>query len=145
MMDFGCHRLEVLIDLFGNVRRSESITANVEFDREVEDTAAVLLQFESGPCASLVVTHAAREPQDTLEIFGTAGSIHVPVLNTGDIRIKTAADERGESHAPHANFHQPLIEDFADAVLTDREPRVGGETGRMIAMLEDDIYGRGLG
>ena len=145
MMDFGCHRLEVLIDLFGNVRRSESITANVEFDREVEDTAAVLLQFESGPCASLVVTHAAREPQDTLEIFGTAGSIHIPVLNAGDIRIKTVADERGESHPPHANFHQPLIEDFADAVLTDREPRVGGETGRMIAMLEDDIYGRGRG
>jgi len=142
MMDFGCHRLEVLTDLFGKVRRSESITANVEFDREVEDTAAVLLQFESGPCASLVVTHAAREPQDTLDIFGTAGSIHIPVLNRGDISIKTAAGERVESHPPHANIHQPLIEDFADAVLTNREPRVGGETGRAVAILEDEIYER---
>src|SRR5580765_7144823 len=48
MMDFGCHRLEVLTDLFGEVRRTERIIANVEFDREVEDTAAVLLQFDSG-------------------------------------------------------------------------------------------------
>ena len=142
MMDFGCHRLEVLTDLFGKVRLSESITANVEFDREVEDTAAVLLQFESGPCASLVVTHAAREPQDTLEIFGTAGSIHIPVLNTGEMRIKTAAGERAESHPPHSNIHQPMIEDFTDAVLKGREPRVGGETGRAVARLEDKIYAR---
>ncbi|MEP6703999.1 MAG: Gfo/Idh/MocA family oxidoreductase, partial [Acidobacteriota bacterium] len=142
MMDFGCHRLEVLTDLFGKVRRAESITANVEFDREVEDTAAVLLQFDSGPCASLVVTHAAREPQDTLEIYGTAGSIHIPVLNSGDMNIKTADGERVESHPPHTNIHQPLIEDFAEAVLTNREPRVGGDTGRAVALLEDAIYGR---
>lgn len=142
MMDFGCHRLEVLTDLFGKVRRAESITANVEFAREVEDTAAVLLQFESGPCASLVVTHAAREPRDTLETFGTEGSIHIPVLNSGDIRIKTATGERAESHPPHMNIHQPLIQDFAEAVLTNREPRVGGETGRAVALLEDEIYGR---
>src|SRR5258706_6503423 len=71
MMDFGCHRLEVLTDLFGKVRHTESITANVEFELQVEDTAAVLLQFESGPCASLVGTHAAREPPGTLAIFVT--------------------------------------------------------------------------
>ena len=27
MMDFGCHRLEVLTDLFGTIRRTESIVA----------------------------------------------------------------------------------------------------------------------
>ncbi len=143
MMDFGCHRLEVLTDLFGFVSRTESLTANVEFtDREVEDTAAVLLQFESGPCASVTVTHAAREPQDTLDIFGTKGSMHIPVLNSGTLRIKTGDVDRTESHPPHANIHQPLIEDFAEAVFDDRAPRVDGSTGRMIAAIEDQIYGR---
>lgn len=142
MMDFGCHRLEVLTNLFGAARRTESILANVEFKHEVEDTAAVLLQFESGLCASVVVTHAAHEPQDTLDIFCTKGSLHIPVLNKGELHIKTADGERSESHPPAANIHQPLIADFADAVLTNREPRVGGETGRLIASIEDEIYGK---
>lgn len=142
MMDFGCHRLEVLTDLFGKVAAVERMTANIVIDREVEDTAAVLLRFESGPCASVVVTHAAHEPQDTLDIFGQLGSIHIPVLNQGKIRIKTADGERSESHPPHPNIHQPLIQEFAEAVLNGREPRVGGEAGSVIAELEDSIYGR---
>lgn len=142
MMDFGCHRIEVLTDLLGDVRRSTSITANVEFDREVEDTAAVLLQFASGPCASITVTHAAGEPQDTLDIFGTVGSIHVPILNKGEITIRTQAGTRTEIHPPHANAHQPLIEEFADAVLSGRDPRVSGDSGRSVADLIDTIYER---
>lgn len=145
MMDFGCHRLEVLTDLFGDVRRSASITANVEFDREVEDTAAVLLQFASGPCASVTVTHAAREAQDTLDIFGTKGSLHIPLLNKGDLQIKIADTTRTESHPPRANVHQPLIADFTEAVLNDHEPRVRGEIGRIVAKIVDRIYERKLG
>ena len=143
MMDFGCHRLEVLTELFGGVSAIESLTANVVFDREVEDTAAVLIRFESGPCAAVAVTHAAKEPQDTLDIFAQNGSVHIPVLNNGDLLIKTAGGERRESHPPHPNIHQPLIEDFADAVLNGREPQVGGRTGLLVARLEDRIYGRG--
>lgn len=143
MMDFGCHRLEVLTDLFGAVAEIESVTANVVFDREVEDTAAALLRFESGPCASVTVTHAAMEPQDTLEIFCQRGSIHIAVLNKGDLRLKTAAGEWTESHPPHFNIHLPLIADFAEAILHHREPRVGGDTGETIARLEDSIYNAG--
>ena len=142
MMDFGCHRLEVLTHLFGKVRDVESLTANVVFDREVEDTAAALFRFENGPVASVVVTHAAMEPQDTLDIFCQRGSIHIPVLNKGDITIKTAGGERTESHPPHANIHLPLIADFADAVLNEREPSVRGTTGLAVALLEDRIYNR---
>lgn len=143
MMDFGCHRLEVLTDLFGKVQRTASIIANVLFtDREVEDTASVILQFESGPCATVTVSHAATEPQDALDIFGSLGSIHIPVLNAGDIRIRTKDGERTETHPAAANIHTPLINDFAEAVLTGRSPRVGGETGRLVAALEDEIYHR---
>ena len=143
MMDFGCHRLEVLTNLFGMVRRIRSIVANVVFEREVEDTAAAILQFESGVCANLTVTHAAIEAQDALHIFGTRGSIHVPVLNQSEIHIKTASGERTETHAPAPNLHQPLIEDFTEAVLTGREPGITGETGRLVALLEEKIYATG--
>lgn len=143
MMDFGCHRIEVLTDLFGSVVSQQSITTKAVFPaRGVEDSAALLLEFERGPLASVTVTHAAIERKDTLSIFGTKGTIDIANLNAGNISIKSATGERTEAHPSHANVHFPLIEDFADAVLNDREPRVGGDTGKLVAEIEDRIYGR---
>jgi len=141
MMDFGCHRLEVLVNLFGRVSRTAPLAANVVFDREVEDTAAVLLQFDGGPCASVAVTHAAAERQDTLHVFGTRGSIHCADLNRGEIVVRLSGAERSEYHPPADNVHRPLIDDFAEAVFAGRPPAVDGLTGRAVAAIEDDIYG----
>ena len=140
MFDFGCHRIEVLTSLFGRIAKVSAQVANVVFEREVEDTATALFQFERGTCATLAVTHAAREPQDTLDIFGTQGSIHIPNLNEGAMRLVSAEGEKCEAHPPNPNLHLPLIEDFVDAVINDREPLVNHETGRMVAMIEEKIY-----
>jgi predicted dehydrogenase len=141
MIDFGCHRLEVLRDLFGEAVSVESLVANAAFDREVEDTAAALLQYSSGTCASVVVSHAACESRDSLDIFGTAGSVHIPVLNSGELRLLHANGESVETHPAVENTHQPLIADFTESVLTGLKPAVDGETGRAIACLNDRIYG----
>ena len=143
MIDFGCHRLEVLVNLFGEIRHVRSLITGEILAREVEDTAAALLQFESGTCASVTVTHAAIEPQDTVDIFGTKGSIHIPVLNAGEIIIRVGNEQRIETHPPDANFHAPLIADFAEAVLTGGDPAVDGGAGRQISMLIEQIYADG--
>jgi predicted dehydrogenase len=143
MLDFGCHRIEVLTNLFGEVDTVKAITANVLYDREVEDTAVASFHFKRGICAVLTVTHAAREPQDTLVVFGSHGSIYVPVLTEGKLRVLTREGERTESHAAAANIHQPLIDDFVESVLNDREPQVTGEIGKMVAEIEDRIYNVG--
>ncbi len=141
MFDFGCHRIELLFHLLGPIRQVSSLTAKVAFEREVEDTAAALFQFENTACASLAVTHASAEPQDTLDIFGTRGLIHVAVLNKGEIHIKSGGVTRVESHPPAPNLHQPLIEDFVNAVGEGRAPVVTGEIGRAVAQIEAEIYG----
>ena len=84
--------------------------------------------------------HGVREPRDTLEIFGSRGSIHVPVLNEGTMRAVDDQGERTEAHPPDANLHAPLIRDFAAAVIDDREPAVSGEIGRAVAKIEEEIY-----
>jgi len=130
LMEFGCHRIEVLLNLLGRVERVKGFPANVRFpEREVEDTCVAYLGFPSGAAAVLSVSHAAQEARDSLEIFGSEGSAHVDVLNQGGLRIVTPAHTREERHPPHPNLHQPLIEDFVDAVLTGRDPAVTGEIG----------------
>ncbi len=140
MFDFGCHRIEVLANLFGPIVEVKAITANVVFNRQVEDTAAALFRFARGACALLSVSHAAAEAKDSLHIFGSLGSIRVSILNEGKIRVTGKLGERYESYPPHTNLHAPLIENFVKAVLTDHEPAVSGETGRAVALIEEKIY-----
>lgn len=142
MMDFGCHRIEVLMNLFGSVRIVQSIVFNDVFGRQVEDTASAIFRFENAPIATLTVTHASLEPKDTLDIFGTKGLIHIPVLNHGEMTIMSGDEERKELHPPASNLHAPLISDFADAVLQDREPEVTGEDGREVQSIISEIYQR---
>jgi predicted dehydrogenase len=140
MFDFGCHRIEVLLDLFGAIGDVKATLANRFFKREVEDVATAVFQFERGTCGTLTVAHSAREPQDTLDLFCSNGSIHIPVLNEGRIRVLSVDGERIETHPNAPNIHQPLIEDFARAVLENRDPVVTGEIGRDVALIEDRIY-----
>jgi predicted dehydrogenase len=143
MFDFGCHRIEVMLDLLGRIERVDGFLSNVRFrEREVEDTAVARFAFTSGAQGVLIVTHAARESRDTFDLYGTEGSVHVPVLNRGTLRVVTAKGEREESHPPHANIHQPLVEDFAAAISAGREPTVTGAIGLAVAEAIAAIYAR---
>lgn len=141
MFDFGCHRIEILVHLFGPGPRVHSEVTKVAFEREVEDTAVAVFRFDRGPVAVLTVTHAAIEPQDTLDVFGTEGSIHIPVLNEGLLRLVIDGETTEESHPPHGNLHLPLVEQFVEAVLRDDRPAVDGHAGREVNCLLAEIYG----
>jgi predicted dehydrogenase len=142
LADFGCHRIEVLLDLLGPVAEVHGFPANVRYrKREVEDTCVAHLRFRSGAAAVLAVTHAALESRDTLEIVGTRGSLHVGVLNQGGLRVVTAAGTRDERHPPRTNLHLPLVEDFVASVRERREPAVTGEIGLEVARVVARIYG----
>lgn len=140
MFDFGCHRIGVLLDTLGEVGSVRGSLSNVRFEREVEDTGVAQLSFKNGSRATVTVTHAALEPQDTLSVFATQGSVHIPVLNEGHLRVVTREGERAEEHLCHSNLHWPLIENFIDAVLEGRTPAVDGTYGREVNRILDEIY-----
>lgn len=140
MFDFGCHRIEVLLDLLGGAARVDGAIANVVYTRDVEDTAVAVFRFESGPVATLTVTHAAEESQDTLDIFGTRGSVHIPRLSGSELRIVASGREVVEHHPAPANLHQPFIEQFVQAVLEDGTPAVDGRVGREVNRALAAIY-----
>ncbi|MFN8090886.1 MAG: Gfo/Idh/MocA family oxidoreductase [Vicinamibacteria bacterium] len=141
MADFGCHRIEVLLDLLGPVAEVHGFPAHVRYrEREVEDSCTAHLRFRSGATAVLEVSHAAAEPRDTFGIFGTRGSAHVSVLNLGGLRVVAPGGTREEAHPPHPNLHQPLVEDFLAAVRDGCEPAVTGEAGLEVAKVVARIY-----
>ena len=140
MMDFGCHRIEVLMHLLGPVKKTIGLIDNIVYDREVEDNSVALFHFKSGTFGVLSVSHSILESRDSLDVYGSKGSVHVPTLNKGNMVIKTRQTEQSEKHPSHPNLHLPLVKDFTDAVLEDREPTVNQEIGYMVQCLEDEIY-----
>ena len=140
MFDFGCHRIELLVNLFGKIKSVNGFADNIFFDREVEDTCTAHIVFESGARAVLNVSHAVFESQDSLDIFGTEGSVHVPKLNCGELTIITKEKQSTEQHLRVENVHEPLIEDFTKAILENKEPIITGETGKEVAVIEQQIY-----
>jgi predicted dehydrogenase len=140
MMDFGCHRIEVLQNIFGKIINVQSQLFNLQFKREVEDTAYVSLLFENDIQAIIRISNTVSESKDTLDIYGTSGSIRIPVLNMGKIIISGKEGSREEDLNPHENLHQPLVEDFASAVLDNREPAVNGLAGREVSVVLEEIY-----
>jgi len=142
MMDMGCHRIEIFTNIAGPVQKITGFLDNIVYKREVEDTATVHFEFESGATAVLVSSHGVFEPIDTLDIFGSNGSIHVPVLDEGTMVIKTDKGTHTEEHPNHKNFHQPLIDNFVQSIMEDSQPSITGETGMKINILLDKIYGR---
>ncbi len=142
MMDFGCHRIEVLVNLLGDITDVRSITDTIHYDRSVEDTASALLKFKAGMRGVLNVNHAIFESQDTLDIWATEGSIHVSTLNKGDCTIITSEGIVTESHPPHKNVHLPHIQAFTHSVLNNTPVPVEGSEGKKITAILDLIYDR---
>lgn len=141
LMDFGCHRIEVLLNILGAVSKAWGSQGSLMTDWDVEDTSISIIEFQSEARGMLAVSRAIEEPQDTLDIYGSVGSIRIPVLNKGGMTVITPEGERREDHPPHQNLHLPYIQAVAQAFLANGEPPVPGETGLRVAEITEEIYG----
>jgi 1,5-anhydro-D-fructose reductase (1,5-anhydro-D-mannitol-forming) len=140
MFDFGCHRIEVLLSLFGDAADVRALRGNVLFDRPVEDTAVATMRFPRGPLATVTVSHAAAEPRDTLDLFGSEGSIHIAKLNGSELRLVRRGEQTVEQHPAGENAHLPLIQQFVEAVLSGGRPVVDGAAGRAVNRVLEAVY-----
>ena len=140
LMDFGCHRIEVLLCLLGEIARVKAATAKVYDRHDVEDVATLLLEFGSGAHGVLSVMRGGTEDRDTVTILGTRGSVRVNTLSQGVITVVTADESRTETLTPPSNFHLPMIEDFTRSLLEGRVPEVDGRIGLRVQEIVDEAY-----
>jgi predicted dehydrogenase len=140
LMDFGCHRIEVLLNLLGPARSATGTTGRVYPDHDVEDTATVAMAFAGGASGLVTVIRGGTEDYDTVSIQGTQGSIRLETLNEGGLTVSTAAGTRRENWPCHANPHLPLIEAFSRDVCLGQSPAVNGRVGRAVQAVIEAVY-----
>ena len=142
-MDLGPHGVDLLRSLAGDVATVQATMANVRFRYEVEDLAMATLRFAAGPVGRLDVSYCTHEYGGRLEAMGSEATVVIEgsLQQLGPYRIWR---RQGRSEQPvtiiEGQFNDgytAAIEEFADAVLQDRQPLVTAADGlRCVEVIE---------
>jgi predicted dehydrogenase len=153
LMNQGVHTVDLLLWLFGPVRRVTAATATRLHAIEVEDTAVAALEFASGALGTLeAATSAFPGYSRRLELTGDNGTLILDGDDLVGIDLRDPRDRERPSRtaAPtvsaaspvvaDASAHARVIADFLRAVATRTPPCCDGPGGRQSVALIEAVY-----
>lgn len=159
LMDMGGHCIDLLEMFLGRACSVRCVTGNLVQQYASEDTAVVLLEFESG--AKGVVDCLFNVPDasslNRLELYGSQGSILAEgTIGQGEsgkmiARLESVAGayaaeqerDMGRGLAlnpPPVNMYRAEVEAFSKAILDNVPPPVSGEDGRWSQVVLNACY-----
>ena len=152
LMNQGIHTVDLLLWLFGPVKRVFGRAATELHRIEVEDTAVALLEFENGALGTIEATTAAYPGYSRrVELTGSEGTLVLDgdTLTAIDLRNASQAQRASAGQASisasspvvaDASAHQRVFEDFVRAVVTGARPACDGREGRQSVAVIEAIY-----
>jgi UDP-N-acetyl-2-amino-2-deoxyglucuronate dehydrogenase len=157
LMNQAVHTVDLLLWMFGPVRRVFGRVATSLHAIEVEDTAVAVLEFASGALGTLeAATSAYPGYSRRVELTGSEGTVVLDGdrLAAVDLRGSDTTDGTGRpgsvdnatavsASSPivaDASAHQRVLEDFIRAVTTRTAPCCDGRDGRRSVALIEAIY-----
>lgn len=133
MMNQGIHTVDLLQWFAGPVRSLHGYASNVLRDIEVEDTAVVSLQFQSGALGSIEATTTAyKQPDHRVVLHGDKGTVVLTgdTITTLDLVGESISIPEFEPFQVVPDGHATQLRDMALAVLHDRQPAVTGRDAK---------------
>jgi predicted dehydrogenase len=108
---------------------------------DVEDTASVLMSLPDGAQVTASFSWCASAWRHELELVGSEATILWSPYDSGPVVWITASREPERLDLPPApNVHQPLVENFVQAVLTGSAPACAIAEAVRTNQLLDAIY-----
>jgi len=152
LINQAIHTVDLLLWLFGDVVSVQAQKKTALHKIEAEDTLVALLEFANGAMGVLQATTSAYPGYPRrLELTGSEGTVIIEHdrLFASDSRnkaseLKSLGDDQNASASSAAvsdvRGHRAVIEDFIDAIRTNREPRCSGVEGLRSVALVEKIY-----
>jgi len=153
LMNQGIHTVDLLLWLFGPVRRVTARAGALLHPIEVEDTAVAILEFANGALGTLeAATSAYPGYSRRIELTGANGTLILDGDALVAIDLKDARDDErpsGGSTATvsaaspvvaDASAHVRVFQDFLDAIADRRPPCCDGPGGRQSVALINAVY-----
>jgi predicted dehydrogenase len=130
LYDIGSHRIDLMNFFFGKPARVTGQLSKVVQPADVEDSATVLIEYQSGVRGIVDVRWHSHVFRDEFRIRGTEGEIELTPLFGPELILRVADPKLGgreEIPAPQ-NLHTPCIENYVSAVLDGAHLVSSGET-----------------
>jgi predicted dehydrogenase len=153
LMNQGVHTVDLLLWLFGPVRRVFGKTIAGLHAIDVEDTAVAVLEFASGAVGTLeAATSAYPGYSRQIELTGSNGTLRLDGDDLAAIDLKDARDDETPARSSAATVsaaspvvadpvaHVRVFEDFIRAVEGRTAPVCDGPSGRHSVALIEAIY-----
>jgi UDP-N-acetyl-2-amino-2-deoxyglucuronate dehydrogenase len=159
LMNQGVHTVDLLLWLFGPVRRVFGRTAALLHAIEVEDTAVGVLEFANGALGTIeAATSAYPGYPRRIELTGSQGTLVIDGDRLARVdlnesrgpaapKLARTPSSEGGSGGPasspvvaDASAHQRVLEDFIRAIATNSAPCCDGREGRRSVALIEAIY-----
>ena len=140
LSDMGSHMFDVMIGLLGMPKKIYAKAKTMVQPYEVEDSSVIIAEYENGPDVIASFNWNSKTWSHEFEVIGTEAKVKWHPYDAGKV-IKTVGRDIKELDLPNAeNVHCPLVEDFVNAVLDDREPVVSLKEAAKTNILLDAIY-----
>lgn len=147
------HHIDLLEWMMGPVRSVFARTTTALVDIETEDTAVVVLEFESGALGIIEATTAVR-PKDlegSISLLGERGSVEIGGFAVNKLKVWNFVDAAPgddtvmETHSVnppnvYGFGHQAYYEHVVDAITNKSDILVDGNGGRKSLQLINAIY-----
>jgi predicted dehydrogenase len=153
LMNQGIHTVDLLLWLMGNVRSVWAKAITALHDIEVEDILVAGIEFSNGAIGTLeVATSVYPGFSRRLELTGSQGTIILendrllsadllepwPELSDAPTML---SDVRSVSPViSNTSGHRRIIEDFLQAIASNRQPLCDGHQGRLSVELVQAMY-----
>jgi predicted dehydrogenase len=124
LYDIASHRIDVLNFLFGKPVKVCGQVSNVVHASAVEDSATVMIEYESGVRGVVDVRWHSRAPRDEFRIIGVDGEMSLTPLSGPRLSYPGGSEEL----PAHANLHYPCVENFVSAVVDGAHLFASGES-----------------
>ena len=152
LINQAIHTVDLLLWLFGNVVAVQALRKTALHRIETEDTLGALLEFENGAIGILQATTSVFPGYPRrIELTGSEGTITIEQDRLIHVDLKqppVGFAAKGDDQNPSANSpavsdvrgHRAVLEDFIEAIRTDREPQCSGREGLRSLALVETIY-----
>ena len=161
LMNQGIHLVDLLVWFMGDAVDVQAHATTLVHQIEVEDCVTASITFANGALGSIVATTAAAPGfPHRVEIYGDRGGVQIEgervvrwdvVGDTHERRAVSAQEGAPEAAGAGSSpsgigieGHARIMEDFVDAIRSNREPMITGEDGRRSLALVRAIYDAGL-
>ncbi|NLO05835.1 MAG: Gfo/Idh/MocA family oxidoreductase [candidate division WS1 bacterium] len=141
LMDVGSHRLDLACYFLGEPATVTGLTDRLDRDdMAVPDIESLLCRMQCGTHLHCTASWAISARADELMIRGTEGAIEARNYDRGPLVLRRGESVESFDLPPGENWHAPLIDDFARALVEGREPQITGRDGILATRIIEGCY-----